>query len=562
MDEFFGLFNNIKTKFKKVSSINDVSTLIILTRRSMDSGDLLGALGFIKRLLAMVKTCEERNNCYYVMSRLYADLHMFEMSVNCGLRLLKNCTEEAVPFAHFVLGASFLGFGDMTAARYYLNNCLNSSPNREITDSAMECMERIDIACGHRYKVVGGTEFKEEVQDDDLRKANLLLAAGQNEEALQKLTELNDKNTFGASSSLALCHFFMGDVKKAIDVTNSARKLSVFDQCNLIIFYDSLLDFKSQQRVIDELALKHNMTCEEYLKLGITFAQIKRNDLVMKYLGTYLKYVDCDPEILLFYAIACLNCCEKERAKEMLLKAQTLDMANSYVYNYYLNVAHFGMKHDLEYVIDVQAEERSKITKCISDLMTKSAAEMKKQVNMEFLDYVVRHDDIRGRGAFLLKACTDINTREMDIFLDGILLDLEIPASTKYMLLRSRMNLLRPHKFGITINSIYNCFDLKVVREYQKLLDEEFKEAVILAQMYIVQQEMGGDVSLKIEKADVERYLAQKIRPNKYAMAAVLAYGVCEKTGVTPKKLSRHFMIKEEEFWNTKKIFEKGIEIV
>ena len=117
MDEFFGLFNNIKIKSKKVHSINDVSALIILTRNAMDKGDFVGALGLIKRLLAVSDSVEERNNCYYVMSRLYADLHMFPMSVACGLRLLKNCTKEATPFAHFVLGASFLGMSDTTAAR-------------------------------------------------------------------------------------------------------------------------------------------------------------------------------------------------------------------------------------------------------------------------------------------------------------------------------------------------------------------------------------------------------------------------------------------------------------
>lgn len=561
MDEFFSLFNNIKTKSKKVSSINDVGALIALTRDSMEKGDLVGALGSIKRLLAIAKTREERNNCYYIMSRIYADLHMFEMSVNCGLRLLKNCAEDAVSFANLILGASFLGMSDISAARYYLNHCLNSSPSNEIAESAIECMEKIDIISGKKYKVVGGTEFKAEEQEDALREANLLLASGHNEQAFEKLSELNDKGAIGASSSLALCHFFMGDIQKAINVTHNARELSVFDQCNLIIFYDALLDFKSQQNVIDSLLLKHNMTCEEYLKLGITFAQIKRNDLVMKYLGTYIKYDDCDPEILLFYAIACLNCCEKDKAKDMLLRAKTLDVANLYVYNYYLDIAHFGMKQDLEYVIDVQADERSRIAKMMSGLMTKTATEFKKQVSIELLDYVVRHDDVRGRGAFLIRAC-GIDTKEMDIFLDGVFLDIEIPTNTKYMLIRPRISLFRAHKYGISINGIYNFFELKTVRAYHKVLDDNFKQAIILAQMYVVQQEIGGDISLKITKTDIETYLKCKDKPSRYAMAAVFAYSVCEKNGGTPKKISRYFMLKEEEFWSAKSFFEKGIEIV
>ena len=562
MDEIFGLFNNTKLKSKKITSINDISALIIFTRKCMDEGDFVGALGSIKRLLTAVKTKEEHNNCYYLMSRLYADLRIFSMSVNCAFRLLKNCDDEAIPFAEFLLGASFLGLGDTTAARYYLNSCLNSAPNSDISDSALECMQQINLECGHGLKVVGGTDYKQQTRDNELKNANLLLAAGQNEEAMERLLELNAKNITGASSSLALCHFFMGDVKKAIEVTKNVRKMSVFDQCNLIIFYDALLDFESQKKIIDEIANRHGMACEEYLKLGITFAQIKRNDLVMKYLGMYLKYVDHDPEILLFYAISCLNCCEKENAKEALLTAQAIDMANGYIYKYYLNLAHFGMKYDLEYVIDIQNEERTKVNKRVSEMSGKSAAQFKKLIDLDFLDYVIRHDDVRGRGALLLRVATQINSKEMDAFWEGVLLDVDVDTNIKYIILRARLLALKDKKFAVTINGIYSWCDIGAVFALKKLIDENFLEGVVLAQMYAFQQEMGGDVSLKITKDDILNYIKAgekegAKKPLKYALAAVFAHRACKDSqqGLTPKKLSKHFLIKEEDFWAAQELF-------
>jgi len=547
------IFLDLIKSNKKVVGINDPQSIFAVAKNYIDKGEYATALSHLKRYAETADGKEDIINAYFYISQVYYNMSQYEFSNHYLFKMLKFNVKEMNQLAYLGLGSNFLALMNFSLAKFYLNQCADIDPKSELGARAKSDLNLIDTKFLKKFKIVGGSEHAEE----DLRvraslDAEKALAEGDFESAVKKFETADLKKDAKSRTSLALCHFLLGDTSKAVEVTTGYGEPSLLDLCNLAIFYDALGQKDKVEECVNKMLAIGGGSLEELYKMGVTFSQLKRHPLAMKYLGKYVSFIKYDPQTLLLYGIACLNCTETEIAKQTLIAANNIEIYENYLYKNYLKLCEEPARHRLNYVFGLQAADNALINKQIKEWMTLSDAKFKKVIleNIPLINWIVRNNTPSNRISALLRTAK-IKSPAIDEFFEDMLLDTRINKDVKYLLLAQRLKLAQNVRYNVVADNLYSFFTVPDFSFAKGEVKEYFVSAYFLAQMFILEKNLNTDITIKMDYAFIKKYAEFGGEPDEGELAALLIWRYSNSI-VTKKELCDAFMLKEK---NLDKLF-------
>jgi tetratricopeptide (TPR) repeat protein len=217
-----------------------------------------------------------------------SELGEYQASNQLFLTIVNELDSEMTECLYFIAN-NYAHLGLFREAAKYAEMYIERDPDGDYVEETEDLLELLNIENDDIHML--------ENQDDLIVKqerARNLLATGQFTEAISLLEEIiKDYPEFwSAYNNLALCYFYIGNVKKAQHIITEVLKQNpgnLHALCNMLVFYYYLHEEEEVSRLIKKLESVYPFLIEHRYKLGATFALVGRFDLAFKWLHNLYK---------------------------------------------------------------------------------------------------------------------------------------------------------------------------------------------------------------------------------------------------------------------------------
>ncbi|WP_044892983.1 tetratricopeptide repeat protein [Bacillus alveayuensis] len=217
-----------------------------------------------------------------------SELGEYQASNQLFLKIINELDPSMTECLYFIAN-NYAYLGLFREAMKYAEMYLEREPDGDFAEETEDLLELLSIENEDEYTLNN--------QDDLIVKqerAHNLLANGQFTEAIQLLeTIIKDYPQFwSAYNNLALCYFYIGNVKKAQQMIAEVLEQNpgnLHALCNMLVFYYYLQEEKEVNHLIKKLETVYPFLMEHRYKLGATFALVERFDLAFKWLHNLYK---------------------------------------------------------------------------------------------------------------------------------------------------------------------------------------------------------------------------------------------------------------------------------
>ena len=506
----------------------------------------------VKNVRKAIELCDNlflKSSYYLVLAQAYSKLNLIQISNRCYFKALDFDSFSQIAFLG--LGENFYLAKDYVMAQYYLNLCLRTGNEGPVIEKANLILKEINKS-GKSFRVIKTDQ--EELNDKYLNIAEKYMLKGNFDKAIENFLLvdekiLDEKQRNQLRSGLSFAYFFTGNTDKGIELSESVDNKTTLDLCNLLLLYYYNEETEKLESVKMEILSKEDLSKEDLYKIAISFAHIKDHKVAKEYAQKVLQDNSFAIEIEHLYAIACINCGEKDTAKAKLLTLLTLDPENAYIYKKYLNMCDKQNLKELDYVFGLQYGEYVRVGRTINnwleadvDLLDKLATE-----NVDFLYYIVKHITGKARNLLLLKLC-DIDRPALSSFFEDVLLDPAVSKTQKVQIMTRRISNYSLIKQNYVIDDYYNRIALPSTA-MMKIKNPNLFLAVILASEFLMDKFLGGNLNLKTEVFAVLKALEKNdLDFNKYILACIIVWlFVREKRWCELRVICAHFAITEKD---------------
>ncbi|MBA2871373.1 tetratricopeptide (TPR) repeat protein [Anoxybacillus calidus] len=217
-----------------------------------------------------------------------SDLGEYQAANQLFLMIVNELDPEMTECFYFIAN-NYAHLGLFREAMKYAEMYIECEPDGNFVEETEDLLELLSIENedGHMLDNQDDLIVKQE-------RARNLLEKGQFTEAIQLLeTIIQDYPQFwSAYNNLALCYFYIGNVKKAQHMIAEVLRQNpgnLHALCNMLVFYYYLHEEQEVHRLIRKLESVYPFLIEHRYKLGATFALVGRFDLAFKWLYNLYK---------------------------------------------------------------------------------------------------------------------------------------------------------------------------------------------------------------------------------------------------------------------------------
>lgn len=224
------------------------------------------------------------------LAAVLAELGEFEESNRLLIEVVDDLEPEMYECYYF-LANNYAYLGLFQEAKKYAKQYLKYAPDGEFYEDTEDLLDLLSIET---------TELDGIHDDEDeliLKQeyARQLLEEGKLEEASIELHLLVKEypEFWSAYNNLALAQFYLGNVSKAIKLTEEVLKKNTGNLhalCNLAVFYHYLGREKELDSLVEKLNVVHPIDMDHRSKLGVTYALIGKYEEAYKWLRWLQKY--------------------------------------------------------------------------------------------------------------------------------------------------------------------------------------------------------------------------------------------------------------------------------
>ncbi|WP_017756380.1 tetratricopeptide repeat protein [Calidifontibacillus oryziterrae] len=226
------------------------------------------------------------------LAAVLAELGEFEESNLLLIQVVENLEPEMYECYYF-LANNYAYLGLFHEAKKYAKLYLKYSPDGEFYEDTEDLLELLSI----ESNILHGTHESEDEDDLIIKQeyARKLLEDGKLEEASRELQILIKEypEFWSAFNNLALAQFYLGNVNKAIKLSQDVLKKNTGNLhalCNLAVFYHFLGRRHEVDTLVKSLAVVYPIDMDHRSKLGVTYALIGKYEEAFKWLRWLQKY--------------------------------------------------------------------------------------------------------------------------------------------------------------------------------------------------------------------------------------------------------------------------------
>ncbi|WP_102344909.1 tetratricopeptide repeat protein [Bacillus sp. Marseille-P3661] len=221
-----------------------------------------------------------------------AELSEFEESNTILKRIIDKLDSEMYECYYF-LANNYAYLGLFQEAKKYANQYLKFAPDGEFYEDTEDLIDLLSIESSEMNIHLEETDEENLILQQE--NARELLENGKLEEASEILQQLiSDYPEFwSAYNNLALAQFYLGNVKKAIKLTEDVLQKNegnLHAMCNLAVFFHYLGREKAVEHIVAQLNIVHPIDFDQRSKLGVTFALLGKYEFAYRWLRWLQKF--------------------------------------------------------------------------------------------------------------------------------------------------------------------------------------------------------------------------------------------------------------------------------
>ena len=269
----------------------DAETLIKISDRKADEGDLESALLFLLDAKTSKKTAAE---VYYKIAGLYYDMELYDKSLYYWYLLLdmpqKNREQYPVSEIYNGIASCYYALNVPAVAAYYFNNQLKNEKEEDLIgdyedfenseegfDVLDECVKSA-LGIEKPFKVVYPPEAVD--YSETLKKGKRLLSSGEREEALKVFDEIHpsSKEYPDASNNIAVIKILGGDIDGGIEQSKKTLEReprNIIALTNLYMLYLEKDEPKTAAEYFSLIDEKNAKTDDEVFRLANVYFEKK-----------------------------------------------------------------------------------------------------------------------------------------------------------------------------------------------------------------------------------------------------------------------------------------------
>ena len=504
------------------------------------------AIRFLNKAIELAenKTLFIKCSYYLVLAQAYSSINFYELSNFCYYKALENDIFAQLVFRG--LGENFHYLGDNLISKFYLNQCVNLLETSQVALSAKTKLAEIENSERPNFKII---KSEDNLSIDEQNKVKKLISLGKFSQVINLIKTKNNFSNPELRAELALAYFFTGETQKGIDLINQFGNESLTDLCNLMLMYFNVGDINNYNLTREKILNYKTENDEQLFKIGLTLAQTEDYQKAKEYMQNFLQKNPYEWELKFLYAITCINCNQKDTAKNILIDLKTIDPYSKYTINYYLNICNNNTTNKLQYIFNLPLSEYTKVQNKVKEFLTLSNEQLLNAFNQnEDLFYFLANNEETNLIKTIFLKLSLIDDQNLKKFFDYCLLVENLKEKTKNEIV---LNLLSQDSAKSVVFVKNKIFTKIVVPNIlaTKANNQNVFESLQLVLKFIISEEILMNVNLKRQIILTERIIKQnKVDP--YVLASYITFDYLKnKKATSLSKICKYFGITQQEFY-------------
>ncbi len=321
-------------------------------------------------------------------------------------------------------------------------------------DFAKNTFDKLKTFPDEFYKMY--EEGKEEYEPNFEEKVDLArnyMTMGDFDSAIQTYKNLNSLGRDSVRSELTLAYFFSGDLEKAEKLIEDYGRDCPTDLSNLLLIYhasNNKMKYNDTKKRLLDLNIENE---KEKFNIGLAFAQTGEPKLAVSFMEDFVSEGFEEVEVNFYFALACINAKQYDKAKNQLISLRDYDFFNRYMYDYYLKLCDEERNEQVEYVFNIPMKEFVKLKGKLSDLLLLDSKKLENffHDNFNLFLYVAKLQEVESAQLLLYKLAK-IDSAYASLLFNFIFVTDFLPIEVKKNLVLLRSDVGKRKFKGITIS--------------------------------------------------------------------------------------------------------------